>query len=319
MNTFRVGLVGCGLNSENHLMAFSNIKGIRPVAVCDTNLTRAKEKASRYGVKQVFTDFNSMLKLDLDLVDIVTPTPTQKSGRTLCVAHNKLFFDSVSQTKKTIEDERLSASRMRVSKYSRHARDSSDSWRTDEKYGGVLWEALVHHIYLIEYFLGDSQSVYAVANKVEEQFSNSFTLVLENDRKVGVVEYEWNTKEPFFEIQLLTEEGDRFHSNLTHDFMLRRSRKYKNREMEALRSFKDDLYIPTVKWSGHLLNLLKSRSYPRALPLNRSFQRLITQLLSFIYGSNNTLPVTAEHGLRTVRVLEAVKKSIITGKNQSLE
>ena len=188
MNAFRVGLVGCGLNSENHLMAFSNIKGARTVAVCDTNLARAKEKASRYGIKQVFTDFDSMLKLDLDLVDIVTPTPShaplsqlaleagidtlvekpmatsskecldmiraaKKSGRTLSVVHNKLFFDSVSKTKKTIEDERLSVSRMRFSQYAKHMRGTPDSWKTYEKYGGILWEAMVHPIYIIEYFL----------------------------------------------------------------------------------------------------------------------------------------------------------------------
>jgi len=41
----------------------------RLIAVCD-------RKARRYRAKHVFTDYESMLDLDLDLVDIVTPNPS---------------------------------------------------------------------------------------------------------------------------------------------------------------------------------------------------------------------------------------------------
>jgi predicted dehydrogenase len=41
MKQLKVGLVGCGHNSENHLRVYSQTKGARLVAVCDTVLSKA--------------------------------------------------------------------------------------------------------------------------------------------------------------------------------------------------------------------------------------------------------------------------------------
>jgi len=355
MRTVRVGIVGCGRNSDNHLRVYSNTHGVRLVAVCDRNSSKAREKASKYGAEQALTDYDSMLDLDLDLVDIVTPTPThakltqlaleaghnvlvekpmavsskeclamidaaRKNGRVLCVVHNKLFFNSIIETKRAIEHEGLTVSRMRVSHYFTHAYPGwLERWRLTEDSGGILWDALVHHIYLTEHFLGQTQSVHAVAKKVKEQVFDSFTVVLENERRVGVCEFVWDTKESLFEFQLVGEEGDRFHADLIHDFVLRRSRSYRNRGVSALRSFSDDLHIPFMKWTGHLQNFLKIRSYPGALPFEKTFFTLIRQLLSFLAGASPSPPITAEEGLRAVKVLEAAKKSIETGKTQSTQ
>ncbi len=353
MNPIRVGLVGCGLNSENHLRAFSHIKGAQVVAVCDRDLSKAKEKASRYGVKQVFGDFEAMLKKDLDLVDVVTPTSThaplsllaleagidtlvekpmaltskeclamigaaEKSSRTLCVVHNKLFFDSVGQIKKMIRDDQLSVSRMRISHYFANS-PFLERWRLDEKSGGLLWDALVHHIYLTEYFLGPTESVYVVAKKVDEKVFNSFTAILQSKKKVGVCEFVWNTYEPFFEFQLVSEEGARFHVDLIHDYVLQRRRAYKNREVEALRSLIDDFYVPLIKWTGHLRTLLEIHSSLGAFPYKRTFHTMLTHILFYLKGTQPPLPITAQDGLRTIRVLEAAKKSIMTGKARSPE
>ncbi|KON26241.1 hypothetical protein AC481_07440, partial [miscellaneous Crenarchaeota group archaeon SMTZ-80] len=138
---------------------------------------------------------------------------------------------------------------------------------------------------MTEYFLGRAHSVYAIAKKVKEQAFDSFTLILQNEKKVGVCEFVWNVHEPLLEFQLFTKEGIRFHADLIHDFLLKRKRPYKTREVEAMRSFIDDLYIPLIKWTGHLQKLLEIRSYPGAFPFKRTFPSLIKQLISYLKGA----------------------------------
>jgi UDP-N-acetylglucosamine 3-dehydrogenase len=134
MKSLTVGLVGCGVNSDNHLRVYSKTRGMRLVAVCDRELSKARAKARDYGADFAFSDYDSLLGLDLDLVDIVTSTPThaelscmaletghnvlvekpmaltsrecevmigaaRRSGRTLCVGHNKLFFNAVIEAR----------------------------------------------------------------------------------------------------------------------------------------------------------------------------------------------------------------------------
>ena len=350
MREVKVGLVGCGRNSENHLRVYSNTDRVRLVAVCDIDSNKAEEMAKKYGVQRTFTDFNSMLDLDLDLVDIVTPTPThaklsiralksghnvlvekpmaysskecldmieaaRKNDKILCVMHNKRFFDSILKTKAKIEQENLSVTRIRVAQLFTgiHAID----WILHEAYGGLLWEALVHHIYLTQYFIGKIESVYTIANKIRQPVNDSITLIVQSREKVGLCEYESGMKEPLALFQIVTDKGDRFDGNLSHDFVVRKSRKYKNRKMTALRNFNDDMSEPLVKWTSHLRNFMQVRSFENFFPYRRTFFKLIRQLISYLLGEKNSPPVTAEEGLQTIRVLEAAKKSIETNKAEA--
>src|SRR6267143_5868939 len=114
-----------------------------------------------------------MLKLDLDLVDVITPTPThssvviealesghnvlvekpmaltsrecqgmisasRRSGRVLSICHNKRFYECVMQARHEILKEGLTVSRMRFTHFFifGHLRPS---WILTEESGGVLW------------------------------------------------------------------------------------------------------------------------------------------------------------------------------------
>lgn len=352
MKKLRVGVVGCGWNSDNHLRVYRNSDKAILVAVCDRHLAKAEEKARRYGVKEVFSQYESMIERDLDLVDIVTPTPThkrlttlalesghnvlvekpmalsseqcktmidaaEKNGKTLSVCHTKRFFDCMTKMKETIELEKLNVSRMRLSHFFALPHVGfGENWILTEESGGVLWDGLVHHAYLTEYFLGETQSVLAVANRVNERVYDSITLLLRNHLKQGVCEFVWNVREPLQQLQLITAEGDRFDADLPHDLLLRRSRPYKNRRVTALRSFSDDLRDPFVKWTQHFQNVLTEAPYERALPFEMTFFTLIERYLSFLGGESSSPPVMAEEGLRSVKVLEAARRSIETGKTE---
>jgi UDP-N-acetylglucosamine 3-dehydrogenase len=197
-----------------------------------------------------------MLRLDLGLVDVVTPTlshaplsiraleaghnvlvekpmalsskealdmieAARKNGRTLCVDHNKLFFRTVMQAKAAVEEGSMTVSQMRISHHFAY-KHVLQNWRLSDESGGILWDAVVHPVYLTAHFLGPVTSVYALARKIEEPVFDSFILVLQNQR-MGTIDYFWNAKYPLLELQVLGEDGDCYHAELVHDIAVKRS------------------------------------------------------------------------------------------------
>ncbi|MYL33892.1 gfo/Idh/MocA family oxidoreductase [Pontibacillus yanchengensis] len=68
-----VGVIGTGSISELHLKGYDRLKEVRILAVCDTNMERAREKASQFGAEYVFEDYNQLLALEMvDAVSICT-------------------------------------------------------------------------------------------------------------------------------------------------------------------------------------------------------------------------------------------------------
>ncbi|MFA6450797.1 MAG: Gfo/Idh/MocA family oxidoreductase [bacterium] len=74
----RVGIIGCGRFSEpGHALHYKLNPRCEFVAVCDTREEQARKLASRFGVKQVFSDAEEMLdRAGLDAVSVCTPTFT---------------------------------------------------------------------------------------------------------------------------------------------------------------------------------------------------------------------------------------------------
>src|SRR5687767_11858617 len=71
----RVGVVGVGFGAAVHIPGFQS-EGVEVVAVCTRRRERAEEAAARFGIPDVFTDYDEMLAMSgLDAVSIVTPVP----------------------------------------------------------------------------------------------------------------------------------------------------------------------------------------------------------------------------------------------------
>jgi predicted dehydrogenase len=71
---FRVGIVGIGgIARTQHLPGWRNIPNVNIVALADINKAAASAAAMEFGVPHVFTDFQDLIKLDLDAVDVCTP------------------------------------------------------------------------------------------------------------------------------------------------------------------------------------------------------------------------------------------------------
>lgn len=77
MNTLRGAVIGAGYFSHFHYDAWSRVEGVDIVACCDVDRAKADEIAAKYGIADVYTDFDEMLNnSQLDFVDIVTRPDT---------------------------------------------------------------------------------------------------------------------------------------------------------------------------------------------------------------------------------------------------
>ncbi|KKI92492.1 oxidoreductase [Bacillus sp. SA1-12] len=73
MSKLRVGVIGAGSISDMHLQSYEKNENVELVAVCDLNIIRAEEKATRYGASTYYSDFQSLLADEtIDAVSICT-------------------------------------------------------------------------------------------------------------------------------------------------------------------------------------------------------------------------------------------------------
>ncbi len=74
MDEIGVGLVGAGLISDQHALAFQRVKGARVLAVADPDMARARKLAQTYGLDAAYDDARRMLERpDVDMVCIGAP------------------------------------------------------------------------------------------------------------------------------------------------------------------------------------------------------------------------------------------------------
>ncbi len=98
----RMAIVGAGTWGENHARLYQEHPFCEVVAICDLNLKRARESASRLGIDKVFDDYVTMLnEVDCDAVAIVTPDFAHTEPA-LCAASYKkhLLIEKPIATKK---------------------------------------------------------------------------------------------------------------------------------------------------------------------------------------------------------------------------
>ncbi|WP_099867255.1 Gfo/Idh/MocA family protein [Pararhizobium haloflavum] len=84
----RVGLLGCGHISRDHLIAWADCPGADVVAVCDPVRDRASAQAEAFDIASVYTDPAAMMaEAGLHAVDIVTPRQTHAGMIRLAAEH----------------------------------------------------------------------------------------------------------------------------------------------------------------------------------------------------------------------------------------
>ena len=135
----RSGVVGVNFGAEVHIPAFQS-EGLEVAAVCSRRPERAEAVAARFGITNVHTDYDEMLRRpDIDAISVVTPVPlhhsmslaaldagkhvlcekpfttnatlalemwqkAQQSGRTAMIAHEFRFASARMRAKELIDE-----------------------------------------------------------------------------------------------------------------------------------------------------------------------------------------------------------------------
>jgi UDP-N-acetyl-2-amino-2-deoxyglucuronate dehydrogenase len=193
----RVGVIGCGMIAHNHVRAL-RLPGVRVCAVMDTVGERARDLARAYDIPGSFDDLDAMLRSGLDAVTIATPNGAHEAGvlaaarhgvHVLCekplalnlgeadrmvaatdaagvrfgVVFQRRFWPAAVRVRRAIEDGRLSPPIAGgvVARFHRDAAYYSEPWRGrwETEGGGVLMTQAIHHIDLLQWFLGPASSV----------------------------------------------------------------------------------------------------------------------------------------------------------------
>lgn len=200
----RVGIVGCGNISSNHLAAFAAIEGVEVVGVCDVDIARARATAQTWKIANAVDSVDALLGLGLDLVSVCTPHPTHEdvvvaaaaagvhvlcekpiaidiasaqrmvdacdaAGVELGVLFQRRFWPAAQALRMAIDDGTLGAPVMGQVSVMLHREPeyySADAWRGTwaTDGGGVLMTQAIHYIDLLQWYLGDIAEVYGAIN-----------------------------------------------------------------------------------------------------------------------------------------------------------
>jgi predicted dehydrogenase len=195
-----VGVVGGGVG-VNHLRAYEELSELYSVeAFCDVDRDKAERIAGEYDIPRILTDFDEIIRLDLDLVDICTPSALhfEQARKALLAGRHVLvekpFASSLAEADALADIERRSRRRLcPVFQYRfgngiaqlLHLRDKGffgkcfaatveTHWRRLPAYyaspwrgrwrtelGGTLVTHAIHNHDLLTYVLGPVRSVFA--------------------------------------------------------------------------------------------------------------------------------------------------------------
>ncbi|MBN2459167.1 Gfo/Idh/MocA family oxidoreductase [Candidatus Woesearchaeota archaeon] len=101
----KAAVIGIGAMGKNHARIYSDLDGVKLVALCDSSAEHASFLAGKYGCKY-YADYKEMLsKEKIDLVSIAVPTSSHKAVALDCIAKkiNCLIEKPIAPTLKEAE------------------------------------------------------------------------------------------------------------------------------------------------------------------------------------------------------------------------
>jgi len=208
----KIAVIGCGgISTAAHMPAYEKMDNVEVVALCDIKIEKAKQLAQKFGVKDVYEDYNDVLNIPgLDAVDICTPNylhsviavkalekginvfcekpdatnvaeankmkvAAEKSGKLLMVMRNNRYMPISSYLKKYIEDGKMGdIYAARCGWQRRRGIPGKGGWFTtkEQSGGGPLIDLGVHMIDLTMWLMGNPKPV-AVTGCTYTEFANS--------------------------------------------------------------------------------------------------------------------------------------------------
>ncbi len=156
MRKLKIGIVGCGgIANGKHLPAIQKNGNYDMVAFCDIIKERAEEAKKKYGTEdaRVYTDYNELVKEDLDAVYVLTPNKSHsivsiaamKAGKhVMC---EKPMAKSYEEGKKMLEVAKETGKLLNIGYQNRYRSDSTYLKRAcDNGDFGDIYYAKAHAI-----------------------------------------------------------------------------------------------------------------------------------------------------------------------------
>ena len=197
----KVGVIGVGSISAQHIKPYLKNKGVELVALCDINEQRLAEKGEQYGVTQLYTNYHELLQnKEIDAVSICTWNNTHaeiavaaleankhvlvekplsmtvnealavqkaadKSGKVMQVGFVRRHSDNAKILKRFIENGELGQIYYAKAGYLRRL-GNPGGWCSDRKKsgGGPLIDLGVHMIDICWYLMGKPRPVSVSGN-----------------------------------------------------------------------------------------------------------------------------------------------------------
>ncbi len=106
----KIAIIGCGQIADAHIQEIKKISGTNIVALCDLNVHMANQAAIRFGISDIYTDINIMLReTKPDVVHITTPPSSHLPIAKKAIENNahvyveKPFTVNASEAKQLID------------------------------------------------------------------------------------------------------------------------------------------------------------------------------------------------------------------------
>jgi len=208
----RIGLIGAGNIAVRHVANLKFLGGNEIAAICDKDISRAKQLANGTGAK-VYDDFAEMTKReDLDAVMLLTPPSLRKPvfelaaekniavfcekppARTLdeakeiadiadradlltSVGFNCRYAPSVDYAKQLLAGKEVNFARVAViSSVALPGSRRLDDWFFRKEVSGGLIDVLIHELDLLIYIIGKPVQVHCIASNLVIPKSEDFTI-----------------------------------------------------------------------------------------------------------------------------------------------
>ena len=283
MKKLRVGVIGTGVMGQNHLKVYARLGEVELVGIADSKEELVSSLSRGYETEG-YTDYQDLLKRNLDIVSIVVPTTlhkevaldslsagvnilvekpladtieaareivneAEKKRLKLLVGHIERFNPAVKRLKEIIEEgilgEIASISCRRVGPYTPRTYDT-----------GVILDLGTHDIDIISYLYKEKvREVYAIAGSEFRSFEDHASLMLRfNNGNAGVIEANWLTPHKVRRLSAVGQEGV-----ATLDFL---EQKVIIQDKQWSREAKVEHEEPLMREIKHFIDVVKNDKEP---------------------------------------------------------